>query len=267
MAPAIFDMIALCKERGIACGFNSNATLLTGRIAARLIDLELDWLHVSLDGAGKESYEFVRDQSSWDIVERNISRLAAMLRERGAPRPQLSLVIVLMRNNLAELPGVVRRAAEWGIPRVRAQNLSHDFSDAEPGAFDAIADFVEEQSVVSMPSAEVAAIFEEARRVAAESGVSLRLPGVEAAVAQTHVDGAPVPCAWPWRSSYVNWDGTVQPCCMVMGSERFSVGRLRPGESFADLWHAADYASFREKMLAADPPAICSGCSEYRGTF
>src|SRR3954451_14768464 len=51
LCPDLVDMVAAPKQRGIAVGFNSNAMLLTPAIAARLVDLGLDWLHVSLDGA------------------------------------------------------------------------------------------------------------------------------------------------------------------------------------------------------------------------
>jgi radical SAM protein with 4Fe4S-binding SPASM domain len=266
MAPDIFDMIAYCKDRGITCGFNSNATLLTKRTAARLVDLGLDWLHVSLDGASKETYEFVREHSNWDVVERNVNALVQLMRARNSTRPSLSLVMVLMRFNYRDLPAVVQRAADWGIPRVRAQNLSHDFSDASRDTYEAISQFVEEQSVVSLPQSDVEAVLREANLVAKRTGVDLRLPSMHAGVASASVDGVSVPCAWPWRSSYVGWQGNVQPCCMVMGSDRATLGNA--GEtSFAQLWSGDEYRRFREQLLSDTPPAICRGCSEYRGTF
>jgi radical SAM protein with 4Fe4S-binding SPASM domain len=266
MAPDIFRMIEYCKGRGITCGFNTNATLLTRNSAERLIDLGLDWLHVSLDGASKATYEFVRDHANWDVVERNVAGLMSAMRARGAERPQLSLVMVLMRFNYADLPAVVQRAADWGIPRVRAQNLSHDFSDAPREAYRAIQDFVHEQSVTELAWAEVEPVVLEAQKVAARAGISLRLPSMAPAVPQAKVDEATVPCAWPWRSSYVNWNGTVQPCCMVMGSDRSTLGSVNE-TSFADVWSSEEYQSFRRELLSSNPPAVCRGCSEYRGTF
>jgi radical SAM protein with 4Fe4S-binding SPASM domain len=266
MAPDIFEMIAYCKSRGIACGFNSNGTLLTKTAAERLVDLGLDWLHVSLDGAGRETYEFVREHSSWDVVQRNVGGLVDTLRRRGAERPQLSLVMVLMRFNFRDLPAVVERAAEWGIPRVRAQNLSHDFSDAPPGAYASIAEFVRDQALVGMAPSETGPVLEQARQMAAARGISLRLPNMAAGLAQANVQGTDVPCAWPWRSSYVTWNGDVQPCCMVMGSDRAKLGNARAA-GFAGVWTNDEYQDFRRRLLESDPPAVCRGCSEYRGTF
>jgi radical SAM protein with 4Fe4S-binding SPASM domain len=266
MAPDIFSMVEYCKGRGIACGFNTNGTLLTRRTSVRLIELGLDWLHVSIDGASKATYEFVRAQSNWDTVVRNVNALVDEIRKRDAKKPQLSLVMVLMRNNLRELPAIVERAAEWGVPRVRAQNLSHDFSDAPPAAYRSIAEFVEDQTVVSMPAEEVLPVLEEAQRAASQAGISLRLPSMEVTAAEASIEGTRVGCTWPWRSAYVTYDSKMQPCCMVMGSDRATLGSLKDA-SFAEAWSNEDYRAFRKGLMNGNPHAVCRGCSEYRGVF
>lgn len=266
MAPDIFQMIEYCRVRRVNCGFNSNATLLTARTSLRLIEAGLDWLHISIDGASKETYEFVRDQSRWEIVERNVSGLVSLMRQLDVERPALSIVMVLMRNNFRDLPAVVRRAAEWGIPRVRAQNLSHDFSDAPPETYRSIAEFVQDQSVVHQPPEEIGPVLQEALAEAQRFGISLRLPRMEERPPQGQVNGMNVGCDWPWRSAYVNWDSGVQPCCMVMGSDRVRLGSLQDA-SFADIWESEDYARFREGLMNGNPHPVCRGCSAYRGTF
>jgi hypothetical protein len=53
---------------------------------------------------------------------------------------------------------------------------------------------------------------------------------------------------------------------MVMGSDRATLGQL--GEvSFEEIWGGRPYTRFREQLLSDDPPAVCSGCSLYRGLF
>jgi radical SAM protein with 4Fe4S-binding SPASM domain len=73
-------------------------------------------------------------------------------------------------------------------------------------------------------------------------------------------------CDWPWRSGYVTRDGQLQPCCMVMGTDRANLGRLADA-SFAELWHGPAYQAFRAKLLSDEPPDVCRGCSSYRGMF
>jgi radical SAM protein with 4Fe4S-binding SPASM domain len=266
LAPDIFAMVAYASARGVSAGFNSNATLLTRSAGERLIDAGLDWICFSLDGAGPETYEFVRDGARWETVERNISGFMRLLRERGAARPTVSLVFVLMRRNLPDLPAVVERAAAWGIPRVFVQGLSHDFSDAEPRAYAAIAEYVHEQSVLTLPPGEVEVVFERARRAAARGGVELRLPHLDERTEPVSVDGVPVGCDWPWRGTYVTYTGTVLPCCMVMGNDRVELGSVteRP---FAEIWEGERFQEFRAGLVNGTPHAVCQGCSLYRGTF
>ena len=56
MAPDLFRMIEYGAARGLRMGFNTNATLLTRATAERLVASGLDWLHISIDGAGSGSH-------------------------------------------------------------------------------------------------------------------------------------------------------------------------------------------------------------------
>lgn len=264
MAPDLFRMLEYGATRDLRMGFNTNATLLTRATAERLVAAGLDWLHISVDGATAATYESIRDGSRFAKVERNVRGLVEVMRARGAVRPRLSLVFVAMRRNLAELPALVRLAADWGIPVLRVQNLSHSFSDTDPaGAYREIREFAEAEALWQSPSPADTAVFDEARTVAAGVGVTLRLPDL---------DGEPVRpangpgCDWPWRSAYVRQDGKVQPCCMLMGGDRAILGDLATA-SFPVIWRGADYEAFRATLGTESPPDVCRGCSQYRGVF
>jgi radical SAM protein with 4Fe4S-binding SPASM domain len=263
MAPDLFAMLAYGRARGIRMGFNTNATLLTHAVADRLLDAAPDWLCVSVDGATAATYEAIRDGARLDRVERNVRRFVALMRERGATKPDLSIVTVAMRRNVQELPALVRLAADWGVPTLRIQNLSHSFSDCDPaGAYREIRQFAAAEALWQAPDTAAEAAFTEARRVAAAVGVTLRLPELE--------EAAPAPgavgCDWPWRSAYVRHDGRVQPCCMLMGGDRAILGDLHAA-SFAEIWNSAAYEEFRAALTTPNPPDVCRGCSMYRGTF
>lgn len=73
-------------------------------------------------------------------------------------------------------------------------------------------------------------------------------------------------CGRPWTSAYVTHRGEVQPCCMVMGSDRVSMGRL--GESsFETTWGGEAYRAFRQGLLEGRAHDVCRGCSLCRGVF
>ncbi|MBY0396887.1 MAG: SPASM domain-containing protein, partial [Thermoleophilia bacterium] len=68
------------------------------------------------------------------------------------------------------------------------------------------------------------------------------------------------------RSAYVTHRGRVQPCCMVVGEDRATLGDLAEAP-FADIWEGEAYEAFRDALRTDEPPAVCRGCSLYRGVF
>ena len=261
LAPALLDMIALAKARGSEVGFNTNGTLLDEAHARALVALDLDWLHVSLDGAVAATHEGIRDGATFAAIVGNLRTLARLVGD--APRPRLAVVFVAMRRNVAELPALVELVADCGVSRLRVQNLSHSFSDTDPaGAYADIRRFAEREALWGTDDA--AAPFARARDVAVARGVELRLPRLEAPPTP-RPPGTPG-CDWPWRSAYVRHDGKVQPCCMLMGDDRAILGDVG-AEDFPAIWRSDRYRAFRAALCGDEPPAVCRGCSEYRGVF
>jgi radical SAM protein with 4Fe4S-binding SPASM domain len=263
-------MVRYAAARGIAVGFNTNAVLLTPHRARALAEAGLSWLHVSVDGATAATYEEIRHGTAFAprpgqfrAVVANLRSLVA-LRPAGQP-PVVKLVYVAMRRNIAELPELVRLAADIGVDELRVQNLSHTFSDTDPaGEYAAIRAYAEAESLDSEPGL-VREVFAAASLAARETGLPLRLPAVTEPDPGARQPGAPG-CTWPWDGGYVTHRGEVQPCCMVMGSDRATLGRL--GErTFAEVWSGPEYRDFRARLLTADPPEVCRGCAMYRGVF
>lgn len=254
LSPHIFEMVEHATARGVEVGFNTNATLLTRERSERLVAAGLGWAHVSLDGASAETYEGVREGARFDRVRANLEGLLEARAAAGASRPRILLVFVAMRRNIGDLDDLVRLAAGWRVDGVWVQNLSHSFSDTDPaGDYAEIREFAAAEALWAGDPA-----FGRAARLAGELGVDLRLPRREEATTRA--------CSWPWESAYVTHRGEVQPCCMVMGSERAKLGRL--GErSFGEIWTSDEYARFRAGLLDGRPHAVCDGCSLYRGVF
>ena len=132
LAPDFDEMVEYACARGVRVGFNTNGTFLTRDRSERLVRAGIDWLHVSLDGATKETYEGIRDGSDFEKVRRNIADLVEVRREHGSDRPTIQLVFVTMRRNLHELSALVQLAARLGVESVWVQNLSHSFADTDP---------------------------------------------------------------------------------------------------------------------------------------
>ncbi|WP_433305679.1 radical SAM protein [Actinoplanes sp. CA-030573] len=261
LSPYLPEMIAAAVGRDIRVGFNSNATLLTERRAGELVASGLDWLHVSLDGAGPEVYEAIREGARFDTVVANLAGLARAKERAGSATPWIRVVFVAMRDNVGELPALIRLLAGIGVNELRVQNLSHSFDDTDPaGRYEEIREFTASQALWSGADRDAARVaFAGAARAARETGLLLRLP---------HLGGEPDNggCTWPWDAAYITSAGVVQPCCMVMGDDRVSLGSLTES-GFPEIWHGAPYREFRRRLASADPPDVCRGCSLYHRTF
>ncbi len=266
LAPRLIDMVAYAAARGIAVGFNTNAQLLTPERSRELVDAGLAWLHVSVDGATPATYERIRSGARFARLERHVPALTAAADRRGDGRPEICLVFVAMRGNIRELPDVIRLAARWGVPSVRVQNLSHSFDDTDPsGSYAGIRRFAEEEALFTARDLGLArGVFDQARTAADELGLALRLPQLDARPEPQQ--GARRGCDWPWTSAYVTHRGDVQPCCMVMGSDRATLGSVSD-RSLGEVWRGPAYREFRRRLESPDPPDVCRGCSLYRGVF
>ncbi len=264
LAPRLEEMVAAASARGVRVGFNTNGTLLTADRVRSLADAGLSWLHVSVDGARPDTYGWVRDGSDLERVGRNV-RAAVEALEGSPVRPDMWLVMVAMRRNVREVPGVVSLADRWGVGRLWVQGLSHGFADTSgaPG-FAEIRGFTADQ-MLPAEDPEARRAFARARRWARRVGVELRLPRLGDRPPDARAPGEPG-CDWPWRSAYVTHRGGVQPCCMVMGEERVRLGDVASA-SFAEAWHGDAYREFRRRLRGDDPPEVCAGCSSYRGRF
>lgn len=266
LSPYLLELVRHAKGRGTAVGFNSNATLLSGRMARELIDTGLDWLHVSLDGATAGTYEGIRHGATYRTVLDNLAGLVAAKRSAGSVTPWIRAVLVGMRSNVAELPDLVRLLGGLGVDELRVQNLSHTFSDTDPaGAYHGIREFARREALWGEEDdAAAARWFDEARTAARETGLALRVPSLHAQ--PPPLDPGRPGCTWPWDATYVTSTGVVQPCCMVMGDDRVTLGRLDE-QTFPQIWSGAAYREFRRRLAGGDPPEVCAGCALYQRTF
>ena len=265
MHPRFFDMVAHAVARGIRVTTNTNLMLLSRRRAEQCLDSGLDELHVSLDAADAEVYERIRVRASLERVLNNLRRLMALRDGAGRRRPSVHIIMVIMRQNLQELPELVRLTHELGAEALSVQHLCHDFGeDALPEAYRPMRAFVDSENLVVEDAQRVQQVFSAARRSAAELGVSLRLPPLDRR--DPRPPRAAPRCDWPWRGPYISYRGEVMPCCMVGTPDRACLGHTAL-ESFDTVWGGAAYGAFRDGLLREEPPDVCSSCAIYNGTF
>ena len=265
--PHFFDMVSHAARRGIRVSTNTNMTVMTEEQATCAVLSGLDVMHVSIDGASAATYEAVRIGARFDKVLRNLGRLVAARRRLDSTSPRIALVAVLMRSNLADLPALVRLAADAGADSLAVQQLCHDFSESTlPARYLSMREFVETEMLAEADRELAEAVFAEARAEAARLGLPLHLPRRLAPRAHAADVPGPQRCDWPWRGAYISYDGKAMPCCMVATPDRIHFGDVA-ADGIRPVWENDAYNDFRARLSSPTPPEVCAGCAIYRGTF
>jgi radical SAM protein with 4Fe4S-binding SPASM domain len=205
-------------------------------------------------------------RSHYDRVIRNLGLLRDARRAAGSSHPKVRMVMVIMRQNLHELPDLVRFAAEWEMESLFVQHLCHDFGESSlPAHYRPMRDFVQSQTLLEVDQNRVEHYFGLARDEAGELGVNLRLPRSRP---RPHPPGTPgrTRCAWPWSGGYVSYTGDAMPCCMVSTPDRANMGNMFHDGAQA-VWNNEVYADFRAQLDSPEPPEICRSCAVYAGMF
>lgn len=266
MHPRFFDMVAYASARGARVSTNSNFTLLNARRADACVTSGLARIHVSVDGATPETYERIRVRSRLEKVVRSLGLLKEARERAGTRLPRVQMVSVIMRQNLHELPDLVRFAHQWEMEQLWVQHLCHDFGEETlPSHYRPMRDFVQDQTLLEDDPSRVDHFFGVAREVAEELGVDLRLPRTKP---RPHPPGTPgrKRCSWPWDQAYVSYQGLTMPCCMVSTPDRKNFGNMVE-RGAAEVWNDPEFETFREQLASDDPPDICRSCAVYNGIF
>ena len=266
MHPRFFDMVTYAANKGIQVTTNSNLTLLNYKRAEYCVTSGLDCLHVSIDGATAQTYDRIRVGSRFELVVRNLELVLEAKQKLGSQHPHIHLVMVVMQQNLHELPELVRLAHQWSVEQMFVQHLCHDFGESSlPEHYRPMREFVQAQTLLEEDQDRAEHYFNQARDVAQQLGVNLRLPRTRPRI---HPPGTPGQqrCDWPWKGAYISYQGYAMPCCMVSTPDRINFGNIVE-QGIEETWNSESYQSFRTQLASEEPPNICRSCSIYSGTF
>ena len=274
--PAIPEMVAQAKTLGGSVELITNGTLLTKDMSKQLIEAGLDGLWVSLDGAKPESYADVRLGAVLPEVVSNLSafRDNCYLPDfcfRYPTKPQIGIVFVAMKRNIADLPSVVEIGNRLGAMRFLITNVLPYTPEMcnEVLYTRSIDDIVFSPSAfrLELPKIDVNDLTREALYQAMRSGLSVWLAG-------SSFEEATDRCPFMEKgATAIGWEGNVSPCLPLLhshmsyvdGRERFSrryfVGNAAECD-LNDLWNGPEYVAFRKRVQEFDfsPCTICGGC-------
>ena len=238
----LLAMLRAGEARGISMQFTSNGTLLSEQVARELLQLKDTRLFVSIDGATDETFEAIRAGSRFAKIRRNLERLMAMRGEKGGL--EVSAWTLLTKQNLHELPDIVRRVHGLGVRYMTVQTSITDWGKAEMAG---------RSGAARLEDLEAArAQITRARAVAKQLGVEIQVHEADHFSRER-------PCHWPWTSAYIASNGDVVPCCILADADTMRMGNVLE-QPFSRIWNGAAYRSLRRRLGRHDLPEACRGC-------
>jgi MoaA/NifB/PqqE/SkfB family radical SAM enzyme len=258
------EIIRYLKGRDVEVIINSNGTLLTEKWQRNLIESGLDQYRCSIDAASDENFARIRGVDLLPRLKKGLEGLVRTKERLGSETPHISIWCVATRENLPELPHLVRMAANLGVPEVYMQRMV--YFACQPDQEYGMAR--RELAIYGEDDDTEAEIIEECTQLSARLGIKFLASGGRDAknslAAARSADFSPwQACLRPWTTTYVTVHGNCLPCCIspfaTSNYESLVLGNLfeRP---FDVIWNAPLYQEFRLNLLRKSPGQVCDQC-------
>jgi MoaA/NifB/PqqE/SkfB family radical SAM enzyme len=205
------------------------------------------FVSVSFDAANKELYERYRRGAQYDVVIRNLERVACAMRSKhGSLRGRMRLGIApLYADNLDHVDGVLDLAHRLGIPEVRIVPLTSAWYDL---------------NLLAYHKRRVLQTLAGAIRKAEACGIELQLASPVLSALRLD-DRVCARCFKPWFYAVIMFDGTIRVCDWQIELEHSAddLGNVRAGVEAA--WNGEVATRIRRSHLGVGRrSAICRGC-------
>ena len=269
--PQIAEMVGLASELGVRTQIISNALLLDQKMAADLLEADLDSLVVSVDGTSPETMADIRSGADLKSVIENVQNFRN-LRDKKQKECEIGIEYVIMKSNVDELKDLRRLAFKMGASFIFLTNLlpyTEDMSDEILYSFSISRSQpeirTEHRPEIYLPPTDLR---EDIIRDLAAVG------GKSSSISTTQVPFNPHRgfCKFVEEGSIaVNWQGEISPCIALMHSydlyirerkkhiNKYSLGKISE-EPLSKIWNSQEFKDFRKKVKEF-PFSDCTQCS------
>jgi MoaA/NifB/PqqE/SkfB family radical SAM enzyme len=237
-------------------GFYTNGLLMNGRVIDAVLANRVTLVAVSVDGATKRTFESIRRGADFGLLLRNVRALVRRRAEAGRTLPRVRFGVVMMRQNIEELPDIVTLAWRLGVEEL---NFFHAV----------VYEGLDMQGQSLVGHKELSNYYlERARARALELGLTivhnpnpfgLDEPSVAAAKSKAALRQTFPYCRFPFFHVSASAEGQVMPCPFSHGEPAYGV--VGPETSFEQIWLGPAFNELRRRILTNDPPDMCRRCS------
>ena len=271
--PQFFDFLLTVKEAGLRAELVTNGITLEMDFLAKLLELELDRLVVSLDGAGS-SVDKPFHSESIERVHRNLRSLFVMKIVRGLRHPEVGLEFVASQRNIDQLPELKRLSWKLGFSTILVTNLVPYTAELADEVLYQQWTTARRDSVSSVWNPTVDLPRMDPRSEARQALEQLCAVGTRVCVGGNDVVGGAMYCRFVNEGCVtVTPDGNVSPCLALMHSHSYyfrqaerKIRACRFGNlndtPLSEIWMSSDYQAFRARVreFVFSPCIDCGGC-------
>jgi len=269
----LIEIIRVAKAAGPQVGFVTSGKALNREYISELINAGVDFIGFSLSGATLKTHNAIRVNSDLQSLIEHIQTFNEIKRNKKIKNPKLHIVYLMLKDNISEVPALLKLVREIGIEEVVLTNLIHVANEWQEGQRvfrcndrEAKASPTQESGAYlhsgkgdfSRPfSWQYEEILKEAEIKAKELKIKLRRPSlspIEVTVCEEN----------PLRNLYISVDGEVSPCVYLYSPvsspfkrifcgddyeiEKVSFGNIFK-EPFHTIWNSRGYVEFRNYFI------------------
>ena len=246
-------MLKYLKDKGVYVSFVDHFDRTTEEISRQLVDLGVNHIEISMDGATKETYESIKVGCNFERTLKNISNLVKIKKEKQSPLPEIMFRYIVTKQNIKEAPDFVKIVSQIKkLGKLREdRNAELEFTGLL--AFEGN----KEYALDSFPQEIKEKIAFEAKK----EGVSISFAH------QNPKNKRPRHTCAAWVEPFIFADGEVMACCAQNENNKRENQREKSFGNvfktpFRQIWYSKKYKDFRANVPRHGTPAPkwCEGC-------
>jgi MoaA/NifB/PqqE/SkfB family radical SAM enzyme len=227
----LVQMLKYCEDNNIWTRISSNLSLkYKDGYIEELLKSGLNLLHIDVDGLDQEVYAKYRKKGDYNLVMQNIKNIQSIKKKLNLKKPIIELAMLAMSQNEHQHSDFLNMKDELGADVIKIDKLQHNPNMDEKW----------------LPKNKDL-IYESYDGGTAKSNSATKEQNKQ--------------CHWPWSGIVINYDGAVNPCCIVDDPKAdFSNINLLNIEK---IWNSEDYISSRSEFgdkKEITKKTICNVC-------
>ena len=235
LSPLLDPLVRRAKKTGAYVDFFTNGHLISEEKASFFVEWKVDRVVLSASGATEKVYEQIH-KADLSRLQEGAENLRVAKQGKDA-KPRVDLNVILQRGNVDQLETFLSLGENLGVTHI---------------SFKPLMVYDEKMEADRVDLGELS-ILERLRKL--RENAKLKRITVDWNEASSEAGTEGPTCFMPWRSVFVQWDGTVRADCFggpVLGN----LLRQKPRE----IWEGDSARRFRESVANGQYPDSCSFC-------